>query len=71
MIESARSMLDQAQRLKAYQDLQKYLIDKSYYITGWPWQPAWTLIQPRMRNYSHATSYAFFTESYSKLWLAK
>jgi len=71
MIESARSMLDQSQRLKAYQDIQKYLIDKSYYITGWPWQPAWTLIQPRIHNYSHATSYAFFTESYSKLWLAK
>lgn len=71
MIENARSTLDQSQRLKAYTDIQKYLIDKSYYITGWPWQPAWTLIQPRMRNYSHATSYAFFTESYSKLWLAK
>jgi len=70
-IESARSTLDQSQRLKAYQDLQKYLIDKTYYVTGWPWQPAWTLIQPRIRNYSHATSYAFFTESYSKVWLAK
>jgi peptide/nickel transport system substrate-binding protein len=71
MIESARSTLDQGQRLKAYQDIQKYLIDKSYYVTGWPWQPAWTLINPRMRNYSHATSYAFFTESYAKLWLSK
>jgi peptide/nickel transport system substrate-binding protein len=71
MIESARSMLDQSQRLNAYQNIQRYLIEKSYYITGWPWQPAWTLIQPRIRNYSHATSYAFFTESYSKLWLAK
>jgi peptide/nickel transport system substrate-binding protein len=70
MIEKARSTLDQAQRLKSYQDVQKYLIDKSYYVTGWPWQPAWTLVQPRVRNYSHATSYAFFTESYSKVWLA-
>jgi peptide/nickel transport system substrate-binding protein len=71
MIESARSMLNESQRLKAYQDIQKYLINKSYYITGWPWSPAWTLIQPRVHNYSHATSYASFTESYAKLWFAK
>jgi peptide/nickel transport system substrate-binding protein len=70
-IEKARSLLDAGERLKAYQDLQKYLIDKSYYITGWPWQPAWTLVNPRVRGYNHATSYAFFTESYAKLWLAK
>ena len=71
MIESARSTLDDGQRLKAYQDIQKYLIGKSYYITGWPWSPAWTLIQPRIRDYSHATSYATFTESYAKLWIAQ
>jgi peptide/nickel transport system substrate-binding protein len=70
MVESARSMLNEADRLKAYQDLQKYLINKSYYITGLPWSPAWTLIQPRIRNYSHATSYASFTESLAKLWIA-
>jgi peptide/nickel transport system substrate-binding protein len=71
MIESARSTLNEDERLKAYQDVQKYLINETYYITGFPWSPAWTLIQPRIRNYSHATSYATLTESVAKLWIAR
>jgi peptide/nickel transport system substrate-binding protein len=71
MIDKARATLDEGGRLKAYQDVQKYLIDKTYYVTGWPWQPAYTMLQPWVHNYNHSTSYGSIAESYAKLWLKK
>lgn len=71
MVEKARGTLNEADRLKAYQDIQRYLIDKAYYVTGWPWQQAYTMVQPWAHGYTHASSYGFITESYAKLWLTK
>jgi peptide/nickel transport system substrate-binding protein len=69
MIEAARSTLNETDRLESYQNIQKYLIKKTYYVTGFPWTPTWSLVQPRVRNFSYATGYATFTESLAKLWI--
>jgi peptide/nickel transport system substrate-binding protein len=71
MIDKARATLDADARLKIYQDLQRYMVDKSYYVTGIPWQPEFKMIQPWIRNYAYATDYGAPTEAYAKLWLRK
>ena len=71
MIQKARGTLDENERLKAYKDLQKYLIEQSYYVTGWPWQPAYTMVQPWVHGYTYTQSYGYATESFAKLWLKK
>jgi peptide/nickel transport system substrate-binding protein len=71
MISKARGTLDENERLKAYQDVEKYLIEKTYYVTGWPYQPAYTLVQPWVHNFTYTQSYGFPTESVAKLWIKK
>ena len=67
----ARSILNDGERLKAYMDLQKYLVDKMYFVAGWPEEPRYRLVQPWVKNYSFWANYSFFTDSYTKLWVQK
>jgi ABC-type transport system substrate-binding protein len=71
LVDKARTQVRESDRLKAYHDAQKHFIDKSWYITGWPWQPAYTFVQPWVQNYQYSNTYGFITESYTKLWLKK
>ena len=51
MVDKARATLNADESgLKVYQDLQKYMIDKCYYVTGIPWQPEFKMVQPWVRN---------------------
>ncbi len=69
MIDKARTILDENERIKAYLEIQRYIVEKTYFVTGWPGPPVYTMVQERVRNYQHATSYGFFTESFAKVWL--
>lgn len=71
LVDKARSQVREEDRLKTYHDAQKRFIDKAWYLTGWPWQPAYTFVQPWVRNFQYSNTYAFITESYTKLWLKK
>jgi peptide/nickel transport system substrate-binding protein len=67
----ARSIINDGERLKAYIELQKYLVDKMYFVAGWPEEPRYRLVQPWVKNYSFWANYSFFTDSYAKLWIQK
>ena len=70
MVNKMVATLDQQQRLKAVQDIQRYLADKMYHISAIPTGDVFTLLQPRIRNYAYSLSIdAVGTETYSKLWL--
>lgn len=71
MIDKARTIIAEDQRLKAYIDIQKYLMDKIYFVAGWPVEPRYRLVQPWVQNYGFWANYSFFTDSYTKLWLKK
>lgn len=64
-----RAMLNEDERLKACLDLQRYLVDKMYFVAGWPEEPRYRLVQPSVQNYGFWTDYAFMTSSYTRLWL--
>ncbi len=68
-IDRARSILNEDERLEAYLNIQRYLVDKTYFVTRWPGPPVYTMIQRRIRNYQHSTGYGFFVESFAKVWL--
>lgn len=71
MITKMLSTLDQQERLKAANDIQRYVANKIYYISGIPTGNIYTLVQPRVRNYAYNVSGADVagTETYAKLWL--
>lgn len=69
MINRARAIIDEKERLAAYLHIQRYLVEKTYFVTGWPGPPVYTMVQQRVRNYQHAIGYGFFTESFAKVWL--
>jgi ABC-type transport system substrate-binding protein len=64
-----RAMLDEQQRLKACLDMQRYLVDKMYFVAGWPEEPRYRLVQPSVQNYGFWADYGFMTSTYSKVWL--
>ncbi len=70
-ITKARAIINEDERLKAYMDIQKYLMDKMYFVAGWPEEPRYRLVQPWVQNYSFWANYSFFTDSYTKLWLKR
>ena len=69
MIDKARTLLDENERVKAYIDIQKYLADKVYTVAGFPTQSVYTMTSPRVANYQHSVTYGYLTESAAKLWL--
>jgi hypothetical protein len=42
-----------------------------YFVTGWPGQPLFTIVQPWVQNYGHSDTYGFFAETDAKLWLKR
>jgi peptide/nickel transport system substrate-binding protein len=69
MIDKARTLLDENERVKSYIDVQKYLADKVYTVAGFPTQSVYTMTSPRIMNYQHSVTYGYLTESTTKLWL--
>jgi peptide/nickel transport system substrate-binding protein len=71
MLDKGRMLVNESDRLKAYLDIQRYLVDKMYFITGWPGQPAYRMVQPWVQDYNYSAGYGFFAESEARLWLQK
>jgi peptide/nickel transport system substrate-binding protein len=68
MIDKERTLVDSNQRLKAVQDIQKYIADKMYVVpTVGSYQ--FELVQPRIQNFQYTNSLGVMTESWAKLWL--
>jgi len=67
MIDAERTIVDEDARLKAVQDIERYIADKMYVIPT-VGSYAWNIIQPRLQNYSYSKN-SNHTETYSKVWL--
>jgi len=68
MIDKERVTIDQEARLKAVQDIQKYVADKMYQLST-VGQYTYYQIQPRVQSYAYSDSIGMMTETYMKLWL--
>jgi peptide/nickel transport system substrate-binding protein len=71
MIDKGRTVLDEDERVKAYKDIQLYIVDKMYTVSGIPQPRVHTLVQPWVRNYQFGVPAGVAAETYSKLWIAK
>ncbi len=71
MIDKARQTVKEDDQVKAYLDIQKYLVDKMYFVTGWPGSPTYSFRQPWIKNYGYHTTYGFLTETFAKAWIDK
>ena len=70
MIHKMLTLTDDTERLKAVQDIQRYVADKMYYITM-PYGYTYTLVQPRINNFNYSLGVdTAGAETYSKLWIA-
>jgi peptide/nickel transport system substrate-binding protein len=69
MIDKERTLLDESERVKAVHDMQTYVAQQVWYLpTIGPY--AYTLQQPRVKNYQYTSTLGKFTEAYAKLWLS-
>jgi len=68
MVANARAQVDEAERLQAYSDTQKY-VAQQVYVAPVGGQYQFTMIQPRVQNYQVGSDYGDAVESFSKLWL--
>jgi peptide/nickel transport system substrate-binding protein len=68
MIDKERSLVNEDDRLKSVQGIEKYIGDKVYVIPT-PGSFTFTMVQPRVQNFSFTNTLAKFTENYSKIWL--
>lgn len=70
MIDKERSITDEDQRLKAVQDIQKYIAEKVYSIStvgGYKW----AMVSPRIKNYNYSEGAGKETDTIAKLWIAR
>jgi peptide/nickel transport system substrate-binding protein len=68
MIDRERTLVNEDDRLKVVQDIQKYIADKMYLIgTAGGYHYAFT--QPRVQNYGFSDGAGKFAETYGRLWL--
>jgi peptide/nickel transport system substrate-binding protein len=68
MIDKQRTIVDENERLKAVQDIEKYIADQAWVI---PTQGSFrfAFVQPRVQNYSYTDSLGRFTDNYAKVWV--
>lgn len=71
MLDKGRTLVFVDERLKAYLEMQRYLVEKMYFVTGWPGEPVFRMVQPWVHNYNYSAGYGFFAESEAKSWLQK
>jgi peptide/nickel transport system substrate-binding protein len=68
MVDKERTLVNEDERLKAVQDIQRYLADKVY-APSTVGTYEWAVVSPRVQNYQYSNSLGKNTETYSKLWL--
>ena len=72
MLDKARRLTNDDERLKADIDIQKLLADQIYNLTGFPGIRTTVFLQPWVNNYSPAPHYAEdFPETHTKLWMKR
>jgi ABC-type transport system substrate-binding protein len=68
MIARARTLVDEAERLKAYNDVQTY-IAQQIYVAPIGGQYVLTLLQPRVQNFQAGSDGGEAVETFAGLWL--
>jgi len=68
-IDKARTLTDEAERLKAYLDIQQYLAANMISVTGMPNGVVTTLLQPSVHGYSPGDAATVSGHSLARLWL--
>ncbi len=53
MLDKARTVVDDAERVKAYKDVQKYLVSKTYTVNGFLHGTETSFVQPWLHHYVH------------------
>jgi peptide/nickel transport system substrate-binding protein len=70
MIDKARGIVDDDDRLKAYKDVQRYLLDNVYSLCGMVNGVTYNMVQPRVRNLMFGDAWGPGPNVWGKLWLA-
>ncbi len=69
MVDKARTLVNEDERLKAVLDIERYLADKMYLVpTVGTYR--WVLLHPRVQSYQYSTTHGKMAETYAKLWLS-
>jgi peptide/nickel transport system substrate-binding protein len=69
MVDKARTIVNEDDRLKAVLDIERYLADKMYIVpTAGTYQ--WWAINQRVRNYQFSSTLGRMTETYAKAWIS-
>jgi ABC-type transport system substrate-binding protein len=71
MLDKARAIVNEDERAKSYIELQKYIADQMFSVAGNPNGLSYTLIRPRVRNWTNGDTYGKGTQTWSQLWLQK
>jgi peptide/nickel transport system substrate-binding protein len=71
MIEKGRTILSDDERIKAYKEIQQYIVDRMYVVSGMPAGFYYRFHQPWVRNFSFAYGAGYGTEIYTTMWLTK
>jgi peptide/nickel transport system substrate-binding protein len=70
MIDKARTIVNDDDRLAAYKDVQAYILANVYCLTGMVNGPNYLFVQPRVRNLTVGDDWGAGANTWSKLWLA-
>jgi ABC-type transport system substrate-binding protein len=70
LIDKARGIVNEEERLKAYKDVQKYILDNVYCLTGMVNGPTTLMTQPKLRNWTAGDTFGIGTGPWTQLWLA-
>jgi peptide/nickel transport system substrate-binding protein len=68
MIDKERTLVNDDERLKAVQDIQRYLAQKMY-APSTVGPNTWAAANQRVQNYQYSSNLGKMTETYAKLWL--
>jgi ABC-type transport system substrate-binding protein len=69
LIAKARSTLNEDEAVKAYKAIQQYIAAQVYSIGGLPQGLAYTMVAPRVRNWTAGDSNGIAVTSFSKVWI--
>lgn len=70
LIDKEQSTINADERVKIVRDIQRYVMEKMYYIPMFI-GPNYTFLQPWVRNYYQRRGYGAGAESFLDMWLAK
>jgi ABC-type transport system substrate-binding protein len=69
MIDKARAVLNEEERVKAYKEVQRYILDNVLCLTGMVNGLTTWVIQPRVRNWTRGDDFGLGANVFTNLWL--